>query len=87
MRPIRIDQIVDADGEVTVSDLPVKRGQHVEVIVLSHDSRSTDAPPLTVGQLRQSALVGLWKDRDDIQSSDVYVRELRAAPHHQPEVL
>ena len=79
MRPIRIDQIVDADGEVTLSDLPVKRGQHVEVIVLRHDTRSTVTPSLTVGQLRLSPIIGLWKDRDDIQSSEAYARKLRDA--------
>ena len=32
---------------------------------------------LTVRQLRQSGLIGLWKDRDDIQDSATYARHLR----------
>ena len=33
--------------------------------------------PLTAHQLRQSDLIGLWKDRADIQDSAAYVRQLR----------
>jgi len=32
---------------------------------------------LTVHQLRQSGLIGMWKDRDDIQDSATYARRLR----------
>ena len=32
---------------------------------------------LTVRQLRESGLIGLWKDRYDIRDSTVYARSLR----------
>ncbi len=32
---------------------------------------------LTVGELRKSGLIGLWKDREDIEDSAAYARELR----------
>jgi hypothetical protein len=32
---------------------------------------------LTVRQLRQSGLIGMWKDRDDIRDSAAYARRLR----------
>ncbi len=32
---------------------------------------------LTVGEFRESGLIGLWKDRTDIEDSAVYARELR----------
>jgi len=32
---------------------------------------------LTVRQLRQSGLIGLWKDRNDIRDSSAYARRLR----------
>ena len=34
-------------------------------------------PHLTVRQLRQSGLIGIWKNRDDIQDSANYARQLR----------
>jgi len=32
---------------------------------------------LTVRKLRQSGLIGLWKNRDDITNSAAYARQLR----------
>ncbi|MEJ5311464.1 MAG: toxin-antitoxin system HicB family antitoxin [Anaerolineae bacterium] len=32
---------------------------------------------LTVGEFRESGLIGLWKDRTDIEDSAVYARQLR----------
>lgn len=32
---------------------------------------------LTSRQLRRSALIGMWKDRDDIKDSAVFARQLR----------
>jgi len=32
---------------------------------------------LTVGEFRESGLIGLWKDREDITDSAAYARELR----------
>ncbi|OAD24010.1 hypothetical protein THIOM_000145 [Candidatus Thiomargarita nelsonii] len=37
----------------------------------------TSRTRLTVRQLRQSGLIGLWKNRDDIIDSAVYARQLR----------
>jgi len=34
---------------------------------------------LTVGDLRQSGLLGMWKDREDIEDSSLYARQLREA--------
>lgn len=32
---------------------------------------------LTVGDLRKSGLLGMWKDREDIEDSSLYARQLR----------
>ena len=37
----------------------------------------TRRPRLTVRQLRRSGLIGLWQDRDDIEDSALYARQLR----------
>jgi hypothetical protein len=37
------------------------------------------AGELTVGDLRRSGLLGMWKDRDDIEDSSLYARQLREA--------
>jgi hypothetical protein len=52
-------------------------GQAVEVIVLLHPPISRPRAHLPVGQLRRSGLIGLWQDRNDIDESSTYARQLR----------
>lgn len=77
MEAIRVQQVVTKDGEVLIKGIPYKRGQVVEIIVLPQRSEASSRRSLTVGQLRQSGLVGIWKDRDDVQDSAAYARRLR----------
>ena len=77
MEAVRLEQVIVEDGEVVITGLPYKRGQWVEVIVLPQPQRMVLRSRLTVRQLRQSGLIGLWKDRDDIEDSTVYARRLR----------
>ncbi len=77
MEAIRVHQIVDKQGEILMTDLPFQLGQQVEVIILSQPVTKIKKNRLTVGQFRQSGLIGLWKDRDDIGDSAVYARQLR----------
>ncbi|RKZ48211.1 MAG: hypothetical protein DRR16_13750 [Candidatus Parabeggiatoa sp. nov. 3] len=77
MEAIRVHQIVDKQGEILMTDLPFQLGQQVEVIILSQPVTKIKKARLTVGQFRQSGLIGLWKDRDDIGDSAVYARQLR----------
>ncbi len=76
MEAIRIEQFMAKDGEIVLAGLPYKKGQFVEIIVLPQVP-DIHRHPLTVRQFRLSGLIGLWKDRDDIQDSSVYARELR----------
>ncbi|MFQ5812955.1 MAG: hypothetical protein ACE5I2_07185 [Anaerolineae bacterium] len=76
MEAVRLEQVVVKDGEVVITGLPYKRGQMIEVIVLPQSQKTRPRPRLTVRQLRQSGLIGLWKDRDDIEDSTVYARRL-----------
>ncbi len=77
MEAIRVEQVVAEDGKVVITDLPYKKGQAVEIIVLLQPTKTVPRSRLTVRQLRQSGLIGLWKDRSDIQNSAVYARQLR----------
>jgi hypothetical protein len=76
MEAVRIEQILKKDGEIEVTDLPYKKGQLVEIIVLPQEN-PRKRPQLTAGQFRKSGLIGMWKDRDDIQDGSVYARQLR----------
>ena len=77
MEAIRVHQVIAEDGEVVITDLPYKKGQAVEIILLLQPTGIAPRSRLTVRQLRQSGLIGLWKDRNDIRDSAVYARRLR----------
>ncbi|MEA3340141.1 MAG: hypothetical protein U9R15_09260 [Chloroflexota bacterium] len=77
MEAMRVQQVIAEDGEVVITDLPYKKGQAVEIILLLQPTRIAPRSRLTVQQLRQSGLIGLWKDRNDIRDSAVYARRLR----------
>ena len=77
MEAIRLHKTVEKDGEISVTGLPCRKGQSVEMIVLIDDVNSSVRPYLTAKQLRKSGLVGLWKDRDGIGESSDYARHLQ----------
>jgi len=77
MEAIRVHPLIVKEGKVVVTGLPFKAGQYVEVIVLPRRVEKISRTRLTVRQLRQSGLIGLWKNRDDIIDSAVYARQLR----------
>ena len=77
MEAIRIEQVITEDGKVVITGLPYEKGQIVEVIVFPQPKSPEPRGRLTVRQLKQSGIIGLWKDRTDIEDSSVYARELR----------
>lgn len=76
MSAIHLHQIVERDGEITVK-VPCTKGQSVEMILLLQSSETSKRLPLTARRLRQSGLIGLWRDRKDIEDSRDYARQLR----------
>jgi len=86
MEAVRLEQMVVEDGEIVITGLPYKRGQWVEVIVLPQVRKRVPHLRLTVRQLRQSGLIGLWKDRDDIEDSTVYARRLREQAQRRGDI-
>ncbi|MEK8019555.1 MAG: hypothetical protein VSS75_021995 [Candidatus Parabeggiatoa sp.] len=77
MEAIQVHQVIAKEGQVTVTGLPFKTGQAVDVIVLPRRVTTIKRTRLTVRQLRQSGLIGLWKNHDNIIDSAVYARQLR----------
>ena len=75
MEAIRVEQVMIQDGQLVLRDLPYKRGQVLEVIVVPW--HPVVRSQLTVGQLRRSGLIGMWKERADIVDSSKYARRLR----------
>jgi len=77
MNAIRIHKIIEKDGEIVLRDLPCRKGEEVELILLTEPSSASTRPRLTAGRLISSELVGLWKGRKDIGDSAAYARQLR----------
>lgn len=77
MEAIRLQKAIEKDGEILLTGLPYTKGQFIEMILLSEGSAPLIRPHLTARQLLQSDLIGLWEDRDDIEDSSEYARQLR----------
>jgi len=77
MKAIRLNTVIKKDGEINMTGLPYKKGQKVEMILLAQPASQSGRHPLTARQLRRSGLIGLWKDRADINDSAAYARQLR----------
>jgi hypothetical protein len=77
LEAIRLNKVVERDGEIFVTGLPCKKGQYVEMILLIEPSAMPRYPHLTARQMLNSKLIGLWRDREDIDDSAAYARQLR----------
>jgi hypothetical protein len=76
MQAIRLQQTIEKDSEIHLSDLPVFQGQEVEVIVLISPLPEPNKT-FTARQLLNSGLIGVWENRTDIKDSLTYARQLR----------
>ena len=83
MEAVQVQQVMTRDGELLITGLPYKRGQAVQIIVFAPPPAPRLRGRLTVGQLRQSGLIGLWEDRADIGDSSAYARQLREQAQHR----
>ena len=77
MEAVRLHRMIEKDGELLITDLPCKKGQQVEVIVLSEPLASPQLQRLTAKRLLESRVIGLWQDREDVTDSATYARQLR----------
>lgn len=71
-----LETVIERDGEITLTGLPYKRGDHIGLTLLSGKNKD-DNKRLTARDLLNSPLVGLWKDREDIGDSLEFARKLR----------
>jgi hypothetical protein len=85
MEAIRREEVIVKDGQIHLTGLPYRRGDRVEVIVLPRAGEARTPLRLTVRQLRQSGLIGLWKDRSDLEDSSTYARRLRERAQQRGE--
>ena len=75
MQAIKILETVKKDGELKMFGLPLRKGQLVEMIVMT-EPLITESIGATAQNLLKSKLVGLWKDVP-IEDSAMYARILR----------
>jgi len=78
MEAMRIKKILQKNGELVLTGLPYRKGQKVELIVLSGYSEEPQPRGIPASELLNSGLVGVWKDREDIGDSSEFARKLRA---------
>jgi len=86
MEAIRREEVIVKNGQIHLTGLPYRRGDRVEIIVLPQAGKTRTQIRLTVRQLRQSGLIGLWRDRSDIEDSSAYARRLREQAQQRGEV-
>ena len=87
MEAIRVQHTIQKSGELTIRNLPIEQGQEVEILLLfTPTDTNKKKPKLTARQLRQSDLIGLWQERDDIEDSTLYARQLRAQAQTRPAI-
>jgi len=86
MEAIRREEVIVKDGQIHLTGLPYRRGDRVEIIVLPQADKTRTHIRLTVRQLRQSGLIGLWRGRSDIEDSSAYARRLREQAQQRGEV-
>ena len=75
MKTLKFKSTVEKDGEIHITGLPYKKGEDIELVFISKDE--SDKPFLTAKDLLDSDVIGMWEDRDDIESSTEYARLLR----------
>ena len=86
MEAVQVQQIVTKDGEILITGLPYKKGQAVQVVVFLQPATLPSRARLTVGHLRQSGLIGMWQDRDDMGESAVYAHKLREQAQQREDI-
>ena len=83
MDAVRVHATLSEDGEIRVTGLPFKKGQHVELILLAEPRERAHPRRRTAKHLLRSPLVGLWENRDDIGDSSAFARRLRQQAQHR----
>ena len=75
MEALRIRDKIKKDGEIQLTGLPFKKGQLIEIFVIS-DPVKKRSKSSTARQLLDSGIVGMWRGRGIVDSA-AYARALR----------
>lgn len=76
MQALKINTILKKDGEILIRDLPLDKGEEVEITLLFRP-KPVRKIFSTAEDLLKSDIVGLWKDRTDMEDSPEFARILR----------
>lgn len=79
---IHVEATIEMDGVLHLSNLPLKRGQQIELSIRLAPMQDR-AIGLTAEQLLSSEAVGIWEDRSDIVDSSEFARQLREQAQHR----
>jgi hypothetical protein len=79
MKAIRMKRNIETDGEIHLTDLPVKRGETVEISITSLATSNA----LTASRLLESDAISMWKDFADTADSSSFARRLRDAAQNR----
>lgn len=83
---IHVQATIEQDGEVHLANLPLKRGQRIELSIrLTQTQERTSG--LTAEQLLTSDVIGIWQNRGEIDDSATFARELREQAQHRQQLL
>jgi hypothetical protein len=77
MAAVHIEKIIEKDGEISLTGLPFKKGERVELTLSSEPAETTARRFITARELLNSEIIGMWKDREDIGDSSEFARKLR----------
>jgi hypothetical protein len=66
------------NGQIRLDDTPeLPEGAQVIVVVVREGQQAGERKALTLGDLLESPLVGMWADREDIKDGAEFARQLR----------
>jgi len=76
METLRFNLKLCKAGEISLRNLPLKKGDDVEVMVI-YDQKKSSGKKTTASRLLKTDTVGLWANRKDIPDSIGFARSLR----------
>lgn len=82
MSAVRIEKVVEKDGEIKLTGLPFRKGERVE-LTLSTEPAEMSTQGITASELLHSEIIGIWENRKDITDSSAFARKLRDRAQHR----
>ena len=83
MSAVRIEKVVEKDGEINLTGLPFKKGERVELTLSTEPTGESAHGFITASDLLHSEIIGIWEKRKDITDSSAFARKLRDRAQHR----